>query len=99
MWFGAIVRAAGGGMFFLEDVPLVTSLRSLIAAVTVVLTAAMSGNAFAQMPVMAQVALTPEIVEAFIASYPAVRQTAPGLSRVYGVAGGGGGGPPAGRGA
>jgi hypothetical protein len=48
---------------------------------------------------MNQVPLTPAIVEAVIASYPAVKQTADDLSAQYGNVGGGGGDPGAAFGA
>ena len=63
---------------------MVTTLRNLIAA-AVAVTAVFAGNAGAQVPTTAQVALTPEIVGAFVASYPDVRGTADNLSDQYGV--------------
>jgi hypothetical protein len=69
---------------------LLRAVGAVVAAVTVVL-AVGPGAALAQMP--NQVPLTPAIVEAVIASYPVVKQTADDLSTQYGDVGSGGNDP------
>jgi len=68
-----------------EGKDLARPFKTTAAAIVVALTSVFGSQAAAQAPTVEQVALTPEIVEAFIASYPDVRQTADGLSAQYGV--------------
>lgn len=58
----------------------------LLAAIVVILATPLVERAGAQ---SMQTPLTPQIVEAFIASYPQVKETATGLSQQYGVDTGG----------
>jgi hypothetical protein len=65
----------------------IDNLRRGVAALTAALMLMFAGPALAQMP--NQVALTPQIVAAVIASYPDVKQTADQLEAQYGEPGGG----------
>jgi hypothetical protein len=61
------------------------SIRGLAAAVTILVASVFAAGAGAQGLPAAQVQLTTGAVEAFIASYPEVRQTADGLEEQYGA--------------